>query len=276
MTNYLRLILPAVAGFLLGVLAEIMASAITESGYLIWFIAFTTIIALIAFAYRAGQRTVVRLGSPVTIRTLVDRYTQSQQGLIVVVSLYNPNKKSPAFALSKEAQITAATNLDYQALNLEESNYKTLLTSIETHVHRLTHCWLIATDSGTPATSSLTYVPVIERYLREVKGLKCTFHSGPQYTLTIEQDDALVAERTRSLINQIFEEATQPPINIPENKIVADITGGFRSIPFGMILACLDKQRRVQFVGVRYDENAEPVGDLVPILFDYTAEIIEG
>lgn len=279
MTKFLRptIFIPALAGFLLGIWAEVLAGMITESGPLLWgFLLLTATVLLLALAYQAGQRTTGRFGSPVTIRTLADRYTQSQQGLIVVVSLYNPGRDSPSATLTTAERLTAAAALDYDTLHLEASNLQTIITSIEAHAPRLTHCWLIATHAeDTPATSSLIYVPVIERYLREVKGIQCTFHSGPSYSLTIEQDDALVAERARTLVNQIFEEATQPPINLPESKMVADITGGIRSMTLGMILACLDKQRRVQFVGVRYDENAKPVGDLLPILFDYTAEIIE-
>jgi hypothetical protein len=270
-------LIPAIAGFLLGITADILADYLAASGrpVLIGLVVATALLLFLALIYRERRRTTGRFGSPVVIRTLVDRYNQSRHGLIAVVSLYNPDRQSPAFALTSTERLTAARELDYQTLRLEESNLMVLITAVETHAPRLTHCWLIATQADDPATSSLTYVPVLEEYLRKVKGLNCAFHSGEQYTLVIEKDDALIAERARSLVDRIFQEATQPSIGLAENEMIADITGGFRSIPLGMVMACLDKQRMVQFMGTHYDEHARPTGGLIPILFEYRAEIAE-
>lgn len=279
MTQFLRpaILIPALAGFLLGVVIEVLADMVAEGGrnMLLGLFIVTALALLLALTYRAGRRTTARFGAPVVIRTLVDNYTEGRHGLIAVVSLYNPHRDSPAATLNREERLAAAQQLDYETLHLEQSNYAPLITAVAAHAPRLQHCWLISTLSEDPATSSLTYVPVVERYLREVKGIKCQFHSGEEYALVIEKDDALVAERARSLVNRIFAQATRPPIALQEQDIVADITSGIRTIPLGITMACLDKQRMVQFVGTRYDDQAQPSGDLVPILFDYIVEVID-
>lgn len=40
-------------------------------------------------------------------------------------------------------------------------------------------------------------------------------------------------------------------------------------------MACVDKRRVVQYVGSPYDEQAQPTGQLLPILFKYTVEITD-
>jgi hypothetical protein len=271
------ILIPAVAGFLVGITADILADYLAATSLVARLTLFglTGLLLLMALVYQEGRRTTGRFGAPVVIRTLVDRYTQSRHGLIAIVSLYNPKQKSPASHLTRQQRLEAAKKLDYQTLDLEQSNLKVLIAGIEAHAPRLAHCWLIATQSDDPATSSLTYVPVLEKYLSEVKGLKCRFHSGERYALVIEKDDALVAERARRLVDDIFKEAGQEKVNLRDQEIVADITGGFRSIPLGVIMACLDKRRMVQFVGTRYDDQAQPTEELVPILFEYAPEIFE-
>lgn len=268
------ILIPAVAGFLVGILANILADTLAASGrpVILALVAITALLLLLTLVYRERQRITGRFGLPIVIRTLVDRYSYSQRGLIAIVSLYNPDKESPAAHLTREERLAAAAALDYEMLCLEQSNYRPLIFAVDTHTSRLVHCWLIATQSDNPATSSLTCVPILEKYLREQKGVKYTFHSGEQYALVL-QDDALLAERTRNLVDRIFKEATDQEIGLQEQEIIADITGGFCSLPLGVIVACLDRRRKVQFIGAHYDDQARPTHPLFPILFEYTAEI---
>jgi hypothetical protein len=156
-----------------------------------------------------------------------------------------------------------------------------LIQAVEAHARRLTHCWLITTLTHDPETgqvnegqSSLTYAPLVERYLRETLNLKeCHFHSGERYALTVERDDALLADRARALVEQIYAEAAQKEIGLKDREIAADITGGMRSVAMGVIMACLDKRRVVQFIGSAYDAHGQPVGKPLPILLKYTVEM---
>ncbi|MCA9968044.1 MAG: hypothetical protein KC423_27550, partial [Anaerolineales bacterium] len=85
------------------------------------------------------------------------------------------------------------------------------------------------------------------------------------------QDDILSAQHIHKIVHDIYRQARAAGLS--ENDLVADITGGFRSLPLGMTLACLDKERIIQFVGTAYDENGRPTGDLFPILFTFEVEL---
>lgn len=269
------LFIAGIGSLLLAILAGVLANIVTDGGQamLIGLVILTILFGLLGLAYQSGRRTTARFGSPIVIRDLVGVYTEGRRGLIGVVSLYKPNANSPAANLTRAERLEAAQKLDYDALCLEQSNLLPLITAVNAHAPSLTQCWLIATQADDAATSSLTYAPVVAHYLRQVKGLKCQFHSGEQYVLVIEKDDALIADNAHRLVNRIFEQAAQLPLPISEHEMVADITSGMRTVTLGMIMACLDRRRMVQFVGTRYDEFSQPTGDLLPILFTYEAEI---
>jgi hypothetical protein len=44
---------------------------------------------------------------------------------------------------------------------------------------------------------------------------------------------------------------------------------------FGMITACLDADRTVQFAGTAYDEDGKFSGDIFPVMFEFSTEVSE-
>lgn len=280
-------LIPAFAGFLVGILTNILAEALIAAGSsaVLILIVITAALLLTALVYRHNRPIIGHFDAPSVIKTEVDKYDRdkAKEGLIVILSLYTPQRESPALALTIDERVAAAKNLDYETLRLEESNMTPLIQAVDAHARQLKHCWLIATlvqDGETgqvnEGQSSLTYAPLVERYLREKVGLKdCRFHSGERYALTVERDDALLADRARALVEQIYAEANKKEIGLKDRDIVADITGGMRSIAMGVIMACLDKRRVVQFIGSAYDAHGRPAGKPLPILLKYTVEMTD-
>ncbi len=207
---------------------------------------------------------------PQTRRTPIERMTNARRGMIAFVSLYRPiDKDCLGHSLSGEQKVEAAQAGDYERLDLEKSNLATIITTIDSHASKLEHLWLIATaDSVQPGSE--TYRDVLIRYLKEHKGLTCKFHAGDQYTVSLE-DDALVATKTRDMVNTIFDEAQKHGLD--NQAVVADFSGCPRSMTLGMFAACIDGRRSLQFAGVRYDANSQPTGKIFPIVYDFKPEL---
>ena len=268
-------LIPAIAGFLLAILLDVLVNTIAGLGGQVLTAVFilTLLFGLLALWFSARpQPTRVKI-EPVPLDTPANRLIHARRGLIAFVSLYQPkdqNQQAKPGAVVP-ARVAAAQKGDYEALDLENSNLATIIATIAAHAHRLEHCWLIATTTGSPDTSSLTYLPPLIAYLKKKHGLKIQFHTGANYAIRIDRDDALITNQTRSLVNRIYEEAHA--LKLAEQDVVADFSGGYRSMTLGMILACLNKGRDIQFAGTRYDANARPTGDIFPILFNFEAEL---
>lgn len=209
----------------------------------------------------------VEMSAPVTMRTAEEAALYARRGFIGFVPLFTPRRDGQAATLSAEEQARAVEALDYDRLRLEESNLQPTIHAIGSHASRLEHCWLVATVNRDPHTpGSLPYARLLAEYLRQRKGLTCQFHYGPDYAIPLE-DDPLVLQKTYDRVRLVFQEAERQGIS--RQDMIADITTGIRSMPFGMILACLSKDQDIEFVGTRYDERGKPVGELFPILFGF-------
>jgi hypothetical protein len=269
-------LIPAIAGLLLGIVLDVVKDYITASGGVV-----LTVFVVLAALFGLGALWVQSrphpaqaiMRSPVTLRTPVDRRTHARRGLIVFVSLYRPMGKDGS-QLPPDEWVKAAQAGDYTALDLPHSNLFPAITSITSHQHRLEHCWLIATAGNSQQPGSVTYAPVLARYLQEEAGLTdCHFYGAESDSLAVSlDDDALVASKTRDLVNRIFRQAEQ--LGLQDREIAADFTGCPRSMALGMFLACLDRNRDIQFVGTHYDDQGRPTGDLFPVLFAFEPEMI--
>ncbi|VAW32272.1 hypothetical protein MNBD_CHLOROFLEXI01-4966 [hydrothermal vent metagenome] len=268
-----QILIPFIAGVLFNIVSDLLASLVGDSDRGI-----TTGIVVALLLFGAGsiyyqihqRRTTVLDRTPLVLREPKDWLPNAHKGLIVFVSLYNPFKSPTAKALTVEQRLAAAEAGEYEKLDFENSNLMPIITAIDRHGSRLEHCWLIGTTANSGnKRSSLTYVPVLEQYLREKRGAKCQFHSGDQYAVRID-DDAQVTTKTRNLIERIFTEAHQ--LGVPEKEILADFTAGPRSMVLGLFWACVDGKRDVQFVGTHYDEEAKPIGEVFPIIFSFDTE----
>lgn len=270
-------LVPAIAGFLLGVVLNVVQDYVTASGgaVLTVFVVLAAVFGLAALWYQSRPQPMqAMMKSPVTLRRPVDRLTYARKGLIVFVSLYRPIGKGGS-KLPPEKWAAAAQAGDYEALDLPHSNLATAVASIISHQHRLEHCWLISTARNGQQSGSVTYAPILVQYLRQEKGMvDCRFYGAADNSLAIPlDDDALVASKTRDMVNEIFKQADG--LGLTDNDMVADFSGCPRSMALGMILACLDRNRDIQFVGTHYDAQGRPVGDLFPVLFAFEPEVAE-
>jgi hypothetical protein len=155
--------------------------------------------------------------------------------------------------------------MDFDRLQVEESNLWPTIEAVVSHASRLEHCWLLATR-GQHEPGSSPYAPVLAAYLRERKGVKCRFYYGEAYTISLD-DDALVLSKAYDQVQRVVAQATR--LGLPPQELVADITSGFRSMALGMVLACLNGDQDVQFEGTRYDKLGQPTGKLFPIIFGF-------
>lgn len=221
----------------------------------------------------------VRWDNPEPLNTDGRRAAGARRGVIAFVPLYSPQAGSPAAGLSAEGRQAAAARLDYSLLDPEHSNLAPTIQGIAAHKDRLEHCWLVSTRGDT-SDGSLPYAGVLAAYLKDIKQLTCRFHfdappvesqakPGP-YTLEL-QEDTQVVQDTYRLIQKLFREATDQ--DLADTDVVADISTGFRSMTLGMVLACLDRRRCVQFVGTSYTPLGVPGKDLTPIVYGFEPEL---
>jgi len=263
------------------------------------------VVGLVALVTRPRGGVQAALYTPVRIDTDERRTRYAKRGLILLVGLYRPQPNSPAAELGPGDWLSLAQEGDYGSLHLEKSNLHLAIEAVQAHAIRLEHCWILATaSSGTPPApkaledtdrgsgadvrsfllvtedshqvrapwrpGSYDYVPVLVEYLRKnnLVSANCKFHHGTDYNLNFDVDDVSVSEETRRVVDRIFEEAKR--LGLGARDMAADISSCPRNMVLGMVLACLDKERDVQFIGTNYDANGMPVGGLVPILYTFS------
>lgn len=264
-------IIVALAGFVVGVFGNVAANLLSGSSWPILLIFMgILILSIIALLFlRPAWR--VRIGAPISLYNQADCERYAKRGIIGVISLYKPIKVPSAEQLKAQDYLNAARNLEYKKLDLERSSLEPLIQAIASHSSRLEHCWLITTGGNNGSSS---YAAVLIEYLRNEKGLAhCQFHADSSYTLEPEKDDAEIVRKTRDMIERIYEEALKE-YQLSSQELIADFTGGPRTISLGLILGCLDGSRDIQLMGTEYDDNAQPVGDLTPMIFDFEMELI--
>ena len=264
----------ALALFLSGILVGILPDLVFGGGIIV--IGGIAAIALIAWIVSLllprQHRFNVIIKSPQTITSPQEAKSYARQVFIGFVPLFTPQSNSVR-KLDKEAKDeydNAIKNLDFDRLHLEKSNFQPTIKAIVSHQSKLKHCWLLATTGTSPTSvGSLAHAELLIEYLKQHYGLTCQFHFGQEYSISLDED-ALVLSKTYDLIERVFQEI---PREFNSTQIVADITTGFRSMTLGMILACLDEERDIEFVGTKYDENGRPDGSLKPTIFSFNPQI---
>jgi CRISPR-associated protein (Cas_Cas02710) len=116
----------------------------------------------------------------------------------------------------------------------------------------LEHCWMICTEQSEGEAAA-----IVNRM--EALGVKAAFHFGEQHVLwqrhgaaTSSQVSLLLTDQemddpnvVRQLVDQIYVEAEH--YGLPETDMVADYTGGTKSMTAGIMLACVNPDRQVQY-----------------------------
>ncbi len=206
-----------------------------------------------------------------------DREKYAREGLILFVSYFTPIRgENKSAAARPKDRLRAAENCDYEFLDLEHSNFRPAIEAVVTHAAKLRHCWLISTVGKDGKTGgSRPFVPVLVKYLREVKGLTgCEFHFS-HYTVT-QAVDSEITGQAKDLIEAIYRRAADKKggIRLKPKQIVIDITGGIRSLALGAFLASLSTGRSIQMVGSRYDQDGRPEGELFPMIAEFDANVM--
>lgn len=250
----LRALLTAIIGFLLGLLTNVASTYLQNDPLILS--ATIALFLLVLFIYvvwmlRTPNTVRVHFGHPTTLRK-DDQALYAREGLVTFVSMYKPERGTSAELLSSTERLEAAQRLDYAALDLENSNLETTIHAIRTHSDKLKHCWLIGTWGDTPdRPGSAAYIPVIKEYVRREQGIDCIFHDGQQYHVSID-DDEQIYKKTYDVLQLIFKEA-EKTYHLAADHIVVDFTSGIRSMGLGAILASLDGERDIEFVGANYN-----------------------
>lgn len=260
--SQLRPILVSLFSFLLGLLSRFLFT--DDPPDIRWLPVVIVLILLVVGLYIAEmwqpRKTIVIPGSPQTLDTPEDHKLYARAGLVALVSKYRSFAKPPP---SPEIIAAALANCDYRQLDLENSNLGTIIHAVVAHKSRLRHCWLIGsanTPTRDPARKdeelgSCAFIPLLQKYLHEQKGVQCTFWSGSPYAVSL-RDDTQVYLKTMDLVKKAFEEARK--LKIDPRDMVVDFTGGVRGMSAGAILAGLGSTHALEFLGTHYNEKGEP------------------
>jgi len=109
----------------------------------------------------------------------------------------------------------------------------------------LQHCWII---TGGPA-SEQSATGLINKVVKD------GFPADIFHLKALSAEDADNPEAVHRLVDEIYAEAADK-FSLAEENVVADYTGGTKSMTSGMILACASPRRPLQFMKPRrYDEH---------------------
>lgn len=269
----LERLLSGTLGVLFGLLASIASDWLVQQqkSLLVWLLfGGMMIIAAILLAIRIRHPIKdidVAIHSPLILRSDSQRRQYARRGFVGFTPLYRPPRGSKAAELSADALKQAIEDDRFDQLDIEQSNLFPTIQAICTHAAKLEHCWLITTAGKNPAESTQPIANLLAKYLREVKGLTCKFHIYDMYKVRLD-DDALVLKNTYDCVKSIFEQATG--MKLKPQDIIVDFSTGVRSMALGMILASLNGNRDIEFIGTHYNEKGFPQsGDLFPIIFSF-------
>lgn len=271
--NWLRL-LYIVNGFVFGLIMGVLGNYLSGAGSLFslkFLIPAALLLVLVIGLVELQRKRLINVHLRVsTSRTTAEKEKSARRGIIVLVSLYNPLKSSTAGKLSIEDREKAALNKDYKILDLEHSNLQPAIEGITSHRSQLEFCWLIGTTDAEHRRGSVMYLETLVEFLKREKDLSCTFFYGEDYAIAL-QDDVSVCYKTYQTVLRILTASAK--LGLQGKDIIADYTGGIRSMVAGMVLACLHRDYDIQLMGTKYDATAKPTGELFPLHISFEPEM---
>jgi len=280
-TRLYRLFIAAF-GFVLGLLGNVVASGLTGAPMsTILPISLGLLIAagLLFYGYRKFRPNLLTVAfkAPITLRAESDKANYQRKGVIVFLSIYSPRDRSNLRQQIPAVWQAIDTN-DPSLLDFEQSNFAPVVTAITSHRDTLQHCWVISTlpdpaappDRSTLPNGSAPFVPLLIAHLTRHYNLQCQFHTGPEYHMPV-LEDALKPEKTRIMVQGIYEQLAS--LGLTNRDLVADITSCPRDMALGMILACLQSNGDVQFIGTDYENGTPRPCTLAPYVFPFETRI---
>jgi hypothetical protein len=136
--------------------------------------------------------------------------------------------------------------------------------AVKAHLAALEHCWVISGPDrpGHKPTSSENAETLKGKFQR-AKTTSITFHLKP----LLDEDDP---QKSYYLVRSIYEEAKA--FGLSERDIIADYTGGTKSMTAGMVLACSTSEERdaeyMKALQVTSTGTASPSAEAVPVMVD--------
>lgn len=129
------------------------------------------------------------------------------------------------------------------------SNREVIDAAIGYHARELEHLWLIA---------SIRTAGLAEQLQAEYGAAEKT--AGVQTHITVlTNDDIYSHEATEAVVESIY---AGLPEGLAQDDVIADFTGGTKSMTAGMIMACLDVDRPLEYVPQKY--RTAPDGRPIP------------
>jgi CRISPR-associated protein (Cas_Cas02710) len=145
--------------------------------------------------------------------------------------------------------------------------------AIERHWNKgngnLGHCWLICGGERSLQAAETLVAGLVEQGIPPK-----IFHYGRSYEFSnLDSQDKMLnlvpdeqfandPNYIRRLVDCIFTDA-QEKFKLDETQVIADYTGGTKSMTAGIILACATPTRRLQYILSEYDENNKPMNSQV-------------
>jgi hypothetical protein len=127
-------------------------------------------------------------------------------------------------------------------------------------------CWII---TGGPA-SEQSATGLVSKLVQDGMPLKMF------QVKTLSAENADNPEAVHRLVDEIYAEAKEKH-NLEEEEVIADYTGGTKSMTSGMVLACTSPHRPLQFMKPRkYNEHgrADPQAGADPVAIDIRFDLV--
>ncbi len=275
--QFIRLerLLSGAMGMLLGLLLSIASDWLVQQQriQLIWLLIagmFVLVVIWLVFRLRHPFKDIdVAIQTPLILRDEAEYRRAARRGFVGFTPRYRPLHGSSSAQLQPDELKKAIENHQYEQLDIEHSNLFPTIQAITTHASKLEHCWLITTESEKPEESTQSTAKLLEKYLKTHKKLTCKFHT--YYNIRLD-DDGQILNKTYDCVKSIFNQASR--MNIKPQDMIVDFTTGTRSMTLGMILASLNGDRNIEFMGTHYDERGHPkTDDVFPIIFSFEPNV---
>lgn len=168
------------------------------------------------------------------------------------------------------------TDIDWAADIPNTSNLYPLLTAIKAHGGSLKHIWLLGTADTEEGKGSVSIFDDLTAYIQRnlvSLGLEKRVQIHPLEAIPMKFDSQ-VTECARRAVDEVFDNAAN--YGLKQRDIIADCTGGTKSMTLGVILACLEEDRDIQLIGSEYKPDGWPNGATAsPMIFEYTTSRAE-
>ncbi len=207
-----------------------------------------------------------------------------KRGLVMMVSPYSPQTSVIGAELRKAADAekvkvlekieAAKQTLDFETLDLPNSNLAIGIKAVKAHASKLEVCWLLSTEDLHNKNGELIKhgsfdsARLLASYLSQLPELANVEFLYEDYTIPQGVSSSIV-KSIRDAMDRVFKDANA--LKIDTQSMAADMTSGTGAMKLGMVLASLDGNRDIQFVGTTYAEDNNPIkGELNPILYPFT------